>query len=617
MDADGQLGQLGVFQGRLNAEQHLGLLRQLSGELAQSGNLQSVLRTIARSTMAALGYEDCVIYLVDQRIGDAGEVLVQRAAHGPKSPDGQNILNPITLDFGQGIVGACAASGLTVRVDDTSLDSRYIVDDSARGSELAVPIIDDGRVIGIIDSEHSEIDFYTRDDEQAVEDIAALAAARLRTAMTVEELERNVEQLQRARHELDVASRTDALTGLQNRRGFEESLKTFDLEPPAIAVAALVDVDRFKVVNDSHGHHCGDFVLRKLGRLFATFSEAQEVVAARLGGDEFVLLGRRPAQLQTAMEEFVELVRSQEWIFNGAVLDITISAGVATADIKQVWALADEALYLAKSGGRDQVVLHDSHDPRVERLEADKRWADEVHRGMTDDSLLLFAQPITRTTDPFGAPAYYEVLLRRRASDGTPTSPARMLAAAERFGLSERLDTWVLTTALQWLGSEEPRISLAINLGAPFVGSERAVLHLEQLMTRTGVTPEQLCLEITETMAIEDLERTKAFVQTVRQWGSKVAIDDFGSGWTTLPMVQELDVDVLKIDGSWISKSTTDELAMSVVSSTVEAAQIIGVDVVAEWVEDQTTLDFLTDLGVDLLQGYLTGRPRPLEDLRP
>ncbi len=595
----------------MSAERQLETLRQMVIELAQAGDIRSVLQVIARSTMTALGYEDCVIYLVESR---PERVLVQRAAHGPKSPNGLTVVDPIELDFGAGIVGTCAANALPLRVDDTSIDPRYVVDDAARGSELAVPIIDNGEVIGVIDSEHSLKAFYTPLDEQAVNDIASLAAARLRTAMTIEQLERNVDELEQTRAELDDLARTDGLTGLLNRRGFEEAVGRFGKRKKL--VGAILDIDRFKILNDTHGHPCGDTILRKLAQIVSAESMSRNLTASRLGGDEFMVIGEHVDDVHDAMLAILQKVRSERWVYGLTVLDVTVSIGMAESARDQTWALADEALYLAKAEGRDQLIVYADDDPRVQANRLDRYWADEVHRAISSDAFLLFAQPIidlAKVGEP--SPAYYEVLLRRRMPNGQPASPSRLLGAAERFGLSERLDTWVLQSTLSWLVNQESKPNIAINVGAPFVGSVRALANLEKMMVRTGADPSQLCFEITETMGIEDLDRTVSFVRTIQRWGCKVAIDDFGSGWTSLPLVQDLGVDILKIDGSWIKKASTDLLACSVVNSTVEAARILGVDVVAEWVEDRQTLDFVTSLGIRYVQGFLFGMPHPLHEI--
>ncbi len=593
---------------RLSAEQQLDVLRQLSQELAQADDTRSVLWIIARSTMTMLGYEDCVIYLVEHR--PTGPVLVQRAAHGPKSPDGAEIVDPIELGLGVGIVGHCAVAAEPVLVADTSQDARYVIDDATRGSELAVPILDDGEVIGVIDSEHSQPGFYTHADQQAVVDIAAMASARLRTALTIEQLERNVDALEKTRAELDRLARTDGLTGLLNRRGLEEVLNDFDgLEPMA---AAVLDIDQFKVLNDTHGHQCGDAVLVKMAEIILNSTETTRLRASRLGGDEFIVVGDGLHDLERVMLTILHTVRTTAFRHDAAEVAVTVSIGIARGQRDDVWGLADEALYLAKSGGRDQMVMYDENDPQLQARRSDMQRVEEVRQAIASDSLLLYSQPIIDVSLPGEPAAYHEVLLRRPTPDGGVASPGPLLNAAERFGLIERLDFWVLSRSLGWLSKQPRSTKLSINLSTDFTCSLHAIPNLNRLLEQSGVAPRQVCLEITETTAIRDLQRAAIFVSTVRRWGCEVAIDDFGSGWSSLPLIQDLNVDIVKIDGSWIQKATKDPLACSVVTSAVEMANIIGVQLVAEWVADLETLAFVKDLGIRYVQGYLYGVPVPL-----
>lgn len=592
------------------ANRQLELLRTLSVDLAQAADIDAVLWTIARSTMRTLGYEDCVIYVVDTQ----QRILTQRAAHGPKCPEGEEIVDPIVLRFGEGIVGACAESAQPVRVVDTAADDRYVVDDQARGSELAVPVIDNGEVIAIIDSEHSAPGFYSDADELALCDIAAIAAARLRAAITVEALHDSVSQLESARRELDSLARTDHLTGLLNRRGFEEMIAEYDALGENVCIAVL-DVDRFKAINDTHGHLCGDDVLRKIAHILAVNSVGSQFVASRLGGDEFAVLGPDLSALTRVALAVLGDVRSHDWEYGSARLDVSVSIGSACTAGCDVWGLADEALFLAKSQGRDQFVVYDAEDPSLIELQSDRRWAATVKEAMEADDLILFAQPIVDCQRPNVGAEYFEMLLRYRAPGGELMSPGLLLGAAERFGLSEQLDLWVVRKVVEWLAAQPAHVRATVNVTAYFVDSPRALSMLGQMLTELRVQPSRLCIEITETTAIADMDRCRDFVRTAHRWGCKIAIDDFGSGWTALPLVRDFEVDVLKIDGSWVKDVTRDKLASSVVTAIMEASKIIGVDVVAEWVEDEETITFLQGLGVDYLQGFYTGKPRPLDEV--
>lgn len=588
----------------------LGLFRDLASGLLNAADLESVLTTVARTAMNALRYEDCVIYLADQQ----SRMLVQRAAHGPKNPSGIALLNPITIPFGRGIVGACAASGHPVLVADTRRDPRYIVDDCERRSELAVPLVDRGVVIGVIDSEHSEPDFYTQADLEALVDIAAIAAVRLRAAMSTDALVQTVDELERTRQQLATLVRTDHLTALANRRGFEDQLELKNLDGP-VAIA-LLDLDDFKNINDTYGHIAGDAVLTRLASVLEEQMTDDRCFVGRLGGDEFGLLG---PDLRTVTDwglRVLDKVRRISWRAITGEHRVTASLGAAPQhDSTDLWGMADEALFVAKSAGGDGMVVHDHADERFQALRSDRAWADKIRTAIADDSFTLVGQPIVPAGEVAAGPLFFEMLLRYQEEDGATVSPAGFLGVADTFRLSEDVDRWVVSKTVAWLAEQDPTVRAAANITGRFVESPRALPILAAALEDSGIDPRRLCLEITESIAIADMKRCAEMVRTARSWGCSVAIDDFGRGWSSLPLVRDLSVDLLKIDGEWVCNVSDDPLARSVVTSIVEAAEIVGVSVVAEWVEDQDTADFLIDLGVPYLQGYFIGRPAPLSEL--
>ena len=582
----------------------LELLRATSVELAQARDVNSVLWTVAETSMAILDYEDCVIYLVDHD----RDVLVQRAAFGPKSVGRGEILNPIEIKMGAGIVGTAAETGRLVRVDDTLEDPRYIVDDDVRRSELAVPIIDAGEVIGVIDSEHSDPGFYTVEDEQALTDLAAIAAAQVRTAVTIE-------QLERARAALDELASTDPLTGLPNRRAYEDHLRrrTKDRE---LAIG-IIDLDGFKRINDELGHAAGDDLLRHVATVLREAAPTTDL-AARLGGDEFaVVLDNGDVQeLFEIMTRLIERIALVGWDWRGGALHVTASAGIARSGSSTSWSDADAALYLAKAEGKNRVVVHHPEDARLIARDADQRLAREVRDGLAQGRFVLYGQPIVRTDDPDNHPRLVESLLRYVDDDGSVRAPSPFIAAAGQYGLTERLDRWVIESAVSWLAANPGAPALSVNVHPNTIVYGDLVRHLGTELGRKGVEPDRIIIEITEDAAIRDERRCRTVVRDLRHWGTRVAFDDFGSGWTSLSVARDVEVDFLKIDGAWVRDATIDQLSRQVVEAIAAAAATLGARTVAEWVEDQGTRDFLAELGIDLVQGFLTGRPVPLDPPR-
>lgn len=586
-----------------SSEVLLDILRDLTEDLLGAPNLEAMLWIVARTVMNALDYEDCVLYLVN----DERTHLVQRAAHGPKSPAGAHLINPISIPIGHGIVGACVESGEPVLVDDTHLDDRYIVDDQIRRSELAVPLIDSDVVIGVIDSEHSEVGFYTDDDLQALVDIARIAAVRLHAAMSTEQLEETVNELEATKLALDIRLRTDHLTGLANRQGFEDRLEGVDGGPGALA---LVDLDSFKEINDTLGHAAGDRALIDVARVMNE-TRPDGGFVARLGGDEFGLLAPTLDTLLHWCNRILQALRDRATRPFANQVAITASVGLVERHRNGgTWGLADDALFVAKAAGGDQLVVHHDQDVRLQELKIERSWATKIRRGL-ETNFVLLGQPIVRASDPKTV-EMYEVLLRYAADSGDLIPPSAFLPVAEKFRLFEDIDRWVVAEAVAWLGGQPDSVRVAANVASPFIESTHAIKSLERILDESAVDPSRLCLEITESIAIADEAVCAEFLRIVRGWGCSVAVDDFGRGWSALPLVRDMNVDILKIDGAWVQQTAHDDLARTVVRSIVEVSEILGVKVVAEWVESRAVADYLRDLGVDLLQGFHIGRPARL-----
>ena len=573
----------------------------MAQELARARDTEKVLWIIAETSMTILDYEDCVIYLLDRD----RDVLVQRAAYGPKDAGGGQIKAPIEIPVGQGIVGAVAERGEPIRVDDTLRDNRYIVDDDHRRSELAVPIIDDGEVIGVIDSEHTNAGFYTDEDQEALADLAGLAASQVRNTLTIEEL-------RRAHHELDVLASTDHLTGLANRRALEEHLRTTRAAGGHPTIG-MIDIDDFKTINDEHGHAAGDEVLRKMAQVLRRTADGADLIA-RLGGDEFAVAvdDGSPEHVAAILRSVSEVLAGLRWEWNHVHLRVSASGGVAPATAEHDWSDADAALYLAKSQGHGHVVVFDPTDPRLTTRVDDRAWAMRIHEGLARSRFMLYGQPIVATDDPSDAVVLNEALLRYIDDDDNHISPVAFLGAATRFGLSCELDDWVLRSATTWLAANPDAPQLSINVHPETVVTGLVVPQLRDALDATGVDAGRLVIEITETTAIEDEAACRHAIAALRSWGARVAIDDFGSGWTSLALARTVPVDFLKIDGTWVRDAVSDQLSRQVVQGVVAAARTLGSLTVAEWVEDEPTRAFLSDLGVDYIQGYLTGLPEPL-----
>ena len=459
--------------------------------------------------MEILGYEDCVIYLVDPD----RPVLVQRAAFGPKAIGRSEIRNPIEIKIGAGIVGAAAKTGETVRVDDTLDDPRYIIDDEPRRSELAVPIIDDGEVIGVIDSEHSEPCFYTVDDEQALADLAAIATARLRTAVTIE-------QLERARAALDELAATDPLTGLPNRRAFEEHLRRLSHDArPAIG---LIDLDGFGRINDELGHAAGDDLLQQVSTVMRETADHADL-GARLDGDEFavVLDNGDVEELSSIMGQLIDRIALVGWDWRGGTLHVTASAGVARSNDDTSWADAEEALYLAKIDGKNRIVVHNPEDPRHIARWADRRLARETRDGLAQGRFISTASRSCRPTITKIARSSSS----RSCAMSTTTAPTRHQRRSSLLPASTvwpSADRWVIEEAVGWLAAHPQAPTMSINVHPNTIVSGDIVRYLGTVLGQRSVEPGRAIVEITENAAMGDEPRFREVVKELRHWGTRL-----------------------------------------------------------------------------------------------
>lgn len=584
------------------------LLQSLPLALVGVSGVDEVLRLTARFVMDALSYDDCVIYL-----RTAEGRFEQRAAWGPKSPDGIEIINPLQLKPGEGIVGWAALSQEPQRIDDTASDSRYVPDVGAPGSELAVPIVYGGETLGVIDSEHAERYFYDADDANLISAIAAVVAGMLRSALSNEALSKTIHELHEAQRELVHVAETDLLTGVGNRRRLEAAFADAVVRGDRFGVA-VVDIDGLKRINDHYGNAEGDSVLRSVAGVLARECSADGLTLARCESDEFVIVASPlPKGFAVRVAAALDEVRSLRVPSVDAGFSITASAGIAYGSCLGGWTDATDALTLAKRGGGNTLWIFRPDDPGILGLRTDRAWAQRIERAVMDNTLRLAAQSMQSVREP--ADRFYEVLLRWQDAEGKWCAPSELLSAAERLGLEEVIDTWVTRQVMHAMTRVPSDVRLAMNWSPASITSPTMVrLVLEQL-AEFQLDPSRLVIEVTEHACIESPERFHEAVEHLRRAGVSIALDDLGSGWSSLRTLQSTPVDYIKLDGQWVCGARRDELSLIAIRSMIECAVALDTQVIAEWVEDDATRDLVEGLGVDFLQGWLLHRPEPLENL--
>jgi diguanylate cyclase (GGDEF)-like protein len=415
----------------------------------------------------------------------------------------------------------------------------------------------------------------------------------------------------------------DSLTGALNRREFDRQLAEIVARPrPADQYDALcyLDLDRFKIVNDSCGHAAGDQLLVQLTQLIRREMGEHDLLA-RVGGDEFVVL-LVDCDLEGAAafaERARTAVAAHRFAVAGRIFDVGMSVGVvpvtAGTGAPEAVRAADAACYAAKDKGRNRIHVAAIVD---DEQRGEVRWAEKLMSAIQDDSLQLYYQPIAPTGTVPGVERFGELLLRMRDDDGIVIGPGAFLAAAERYNLVAAVDRWVVDAALAALGDRYHGVRAAdrhelfsINLSGGSIGDETFLAYVRGKLAEYRVPPQVICFEITETVAITDLNVAFGFITELRTLGCRFALDDFGSGLSSFTYLKKLPVDIVKIDGNFVREITTDPVDRAMVESVNRISHEMGLRTVAEFVETEAIMQCLRRLGVDFAQGYGVARPEP------
>lgn len=413
----------------------------------------------------------------------------------------------------------------------------------------------------------------------------------------------------------------DDLTGLANRRRLEQALEMAVLNARCnrrpLALLYL-DLDRFKLINDREGHGAGDRGLILVANRLRQHMRPGHLLA-RISADEFAVLaeGTDEAAALALAETLRAALADLHYESRDAHYPLSASIGVACLHpddqvrAPELLARADQACYAAKREGRNRIHLYASGDEAaLADMEADGHWAGRLRTALACDGLVLAFQPVVRLRD--ATVAHYEVLVRLREEDGTLVLPGEFLRAAERTGLVAEIDRWVLRRTLEIMRRLPPRLARAgfnVNLSGHTFRDPGFVGFVRDLLAGTGVAGQRLTFELTETAAIADPERARETVEQLRALGCRIALDDFGSGFSTYSYLKRFPVDFLKIDGGFITQLAWDTVDQALVRSIVEIARALGKETIAEFVGDARTLELVRGYGVDYAQGYHLGRP--------
>ena len=434
---------------------------------------------------------------------------------------------------------------------------------------------------------------------------------------------RDVTEIRRLVHKMSYQTSHDALTGLINRREFEHcldtALKSVRLTN-ASYVVCYIDLDQFKVVNDTCGHAAGDELVKQLSiKLAATLGEHD--ILARLGGDEFgvLLFNCEPARGVDVAAYLLENVKALRFTWEDKTFNLAASIGVVPLNkeftaITDVLRAADSACYVAKELGRNRIHIFHQNDLTMAKHHGQIQWMQRIQRALDEDQLLLYFQPIVDLHDN-AQPQQGEVLVRMLDSAGQIVAPGRFLPAAERYHLMPRIDRWVVRKFLSWLKlqtTNEQQTPYFINLSGQTLSDGQFLDFVTDELKASGVSAHRIGFEITETAAIQNVAKATHFITSLKTLGCRFSLDDFGSGVSSFTYLKNLPVDYLKIDGSFVVDMAGDRINTAMVESINQIGHLMGIKTIAESVENDQTLLALRSLGVDYVQGYHLGRPRPL-----
>jgi diguanylate cyclase (GGDEF)-like protein len=415
---------------------------------------------------------------------------------------------------------------------------------------------------------------------------------------------------------------TDRLTNLPNRAAFEEHANECLRETVRPLALIYLDLDHFKVVNDTVSHAVGDDVIRQLASVIVARLPSDTYVA-RLGGDEFALLMKgtsaAEASLLATIRAVLDAIAEFRFPTKTGVVALHASAGIAIAhnrehDFGSLLARADAACSLAKELGGNRLEISSAGSADVQEREQAMHWVFRLTDAMENARFFLYCQSITTVgrDEPY-APRHFEILLRMRSANGEDILPGRFIAAAERFQLSVRIDRHVLQQTIKWF-EQNPAVlktvgMVSINLSGASMADSDFLEFAQNAIRESTLGPHRICFEITETSAIRDLRHAQKMISTLKAMGVRFALDDFGAGFCSFGYLDQLDVDFLKIDGSFVLQLHASELARAVIRSIADIARTLGKKTVAECAETEEIRSSLFELGVDYAQGFVIDRP--------
>lgn len=417
----------------------------------------------------------------------------------------------------------------------------------------------------------------------------------------------------------------DSLTDLANRREFERRLAHALQDAQETGrhhVLLYLDLDQFKIVNDTSGHVAGDELLKQISKILSRHIRSDDTLA-RLGGDEFgvLLRGCDASHAQRVAETLCEEVREYRFVWHNKPFSVSLSVGMvvisnAYNSTSELLSHADLACYAAKDRGRNNVQLYQSDDSEMQQRQADMQWTSRIQDALQTDSFILYQQEMV-PLQAHNADGFRTEFLVRLQQGKTIVPPGAFIPAAERFGLMPRIDRRVIEMAFSYLDrtalGRQSTGTFFINLSGSSLSDGELYGYIRNLVEKYSILPERICFEITETAAIANLNQTINFIEQSRKDGFEFALDDFGSGMSSFSYLRALPVDYLKVDGGFVRNLLDDPIDLSIVDACNRIGHAAGLKTIAEFVETDAIKERVTELGLDYAQGFGIAKPTPLD----
>ncbi|HZL96948.1 MAG TPA: EAL domain-containing protein, partial [Vicinamibacterales bacterium] len=436
----------------------------------------------------------------------------------------------------------------------------------------------------------------------------------------------DVSELRGLAREMSYQASHDALTGLVNRVEFERRLAAALDSARGEDVGHVVcylDLDRFKLVNDTSGHIAGDNLLREIAALLKQRVRDSDTVA-RVGGDEFAMLlaGCPLDKARQIADDVCQAVAAHQFSWQDRVFDVGVSVGLVevgkdSGSAESVLSSADSACYVAKQQGRGRIHVYSSRDEVLARERGEIQWLQRLQNALKENGFELYVQPIIAVSGRNRSGPAAEILLRMRDESGVSISAGHFLPSAERYQLMSHIDRWVVQATLAAIAGGAPHLPTGrtcnINLSAQSLGDDDFLEFVVDVLDHTDVDPGRICFEVRESAVVSQIDHAQRFIDVLHGIGCRFALDNFGSGIGSFANLKHLSLDYLKIDGTYTRDLERDGVNREMIAAMVKLARTLDFQVVAEQVEDQDAFEALRSLGVDFVQGYVVERPRPLQ----